>query len=93
MTIQASAAAKLRQYVEQVESLLEDITERKEEVKEKFSEMKSEGFDVKIVRKIIARRRRSKADLQEEDALLATYMYALEGTPMGEFLARQEAHA
>lgn len=90
-----STQKQLRQYVEQVEALLAEIDEGKQEVKDKFAEMKSAGFDVKIIRKIIARRKRSKAEVQEEDALLETYMSALgmKGTPMGDYMEREEAHA
>lgn len=93
MTLQASAAAQLRQIG--IESIEAEIKDAKELHKEKYQEAKGLGFDCKILRKIIARRKRSKAEVQEEDALLETYMSALgmKGTPMGDYMEREEAHA
>lgn len=94
MTLPKSAAEQLRQIVEGIESIEAEIKDAKELHKEKYAEAKSSGFDVKIIRKIIARRKRPKSEVQEEEALLDTYLKALEGTPMGDYLRRQEeAHA
>ena len=42
-----------------------------------FAEAKSAGFDVKVMRKIIAERRRDKDAVDEEQALLDVYRRAL----------------
>ncbi len=94
-TLNTSAQEHLRHLVEAAESIISDQEELKRQLKEKFSEMKSAGFDVLIIRKIIARRKRSQSEVQEEDALLETYMRALgmEGTPMGDWLENEDKAA
>ena len=42
------------------------------------------GFDVKIIRKVIALRKMDQADRQEQEALLDVYMHAIEGGQMPE---------
>ncbi len=81
-TLQASAQAQLRAFIERVECLDEEIKDKGQDRKEVFAEAKGVGFDVKIMKKIIARRKRSKSELQEEDALIATYLHALGDTPI-----------
>lgn len=94
-TLNTSAQEHLRQLVEAAESIISDQEELKHQLKEKFSEMRAAGFDVSIIRKIIARRKRSQSEVQEEDALLETYMRALgmEGTPMGDWLENEDKAA
>jgi uncharacterized protein (UPF0335 family) len=89
VTLQASSQAQLRQYIEKAERLEEELTALKEDLKDIFAEAKGEGFDPKIMKKIIAIRRRPKTDREEEEAVLATYMHALgllaagDDTPLG----------
>lgn len=94
-TLNTSAQEHLRQLVEAAESIMAQQQDLKNDLKGKFLEMKSAGFDVKIVRKIIARRKRPQAEVQEEDALLETYMRALgmAGTPMGDWLENEDKAA
>ena len=47
------------------------------DMKEVFLEAKGEGYDVKILRKVIRIRKQDKAKRQEEDAILDLYMSAL----------------
>jgi uncharacterized protein (UPF0335 family) len=42
-----------------------------------MAEAKGRGYDVKVLRKIIAMRKRDKDDLDEEEAMLELYMTAL----------------
>lgn len=85
MTLQASSQAQLRQYIEKAERLEEELTALKEDLKDIFAEAKGEGFDPKIMKKVIALRKKPKAERTEEEALLEVYMGALEGTPLGEW--------
>jgi len=71
------AADELRQFIEQYEHLeaeKKDITEQQTEV---MSEAKARGYDTKVMKKIIAMRKRDKNDLAEEDAILDLYKSAL----------------
>jgi len=76
-TLHGAAQAQLRQFVEQIERLEEEKKAISDDIKDKFSEVKSVGFDVKVVRQIIRLRKKSQDDRQEEEAILETYMHAL----------------
>ncbi|MGE0766286.1 MAG: DUF2312 domain-containing protein [Hyphomicrobiaceae bacterium] len=76
-TLQATSQAQLRQYIEQIERLEEEKKALAADIRDKFLEAKAEGFDPKIMKKVISLRRRSKSERQEEDAVLETYLHAL----------------
>ena len=64
------AADELRQFIEQFEQLeaeKKDIAERQKEV---MAEAKARGYDTKVMKQIIALRRRDKDDIAEEEAIL-----------------------
>jgi uncharacterized protein (UPF0335 family) len=69
--------ARLRSFVERIERLEEEKKALQEDIKEVYSEAKGNGFDVRILRKIVSIRKRDKDDLDEEEALLDVYMRAL----------------
>lgn len=67
----------LRQYVERIERLEEEKKIIAEDTKEVFGEAKANGFDAKILRKIIALRKLEASDREEQEALIDLYMQAL----------------
>jgi uncharacterized protein (UPF0335 family) len=74
---QAVAGEELRQFIERYERLeaeKKDITEAQKEV---MAEAKGRGYDTKILRKVIALRKRDKDDIAEEEAVLEMYKAAL----------------
>lgn len=75
---------QLAQYVARVEKLEDEKDDLKLSIADLYVEMKAAGYDTKIVRKIIALRRRTPQQRQEEQALMATYMDALgmDGLPL-----------
>lgn len=73
----AAAQGRLRTIIERVERLEEDKKAILEDMKEVFAEAKGEGFDVKILRKVIRMRKQDKAKRQEEEAILDLYLSAL----------------
>jgi uncharacterized protein (UPF0335 family) len=73
----AVAAGQLRALVERIERLNEEKAEIAEAVKEVYAEAKANGFDTKTLRKVIARRKKSRDELSEEEALLDLYESAL----------------
>jgi len=77
--LQVTAQKQLAQLVEQVERLEEEKAAIVSDIRDKYLEAKGVGFDPKILRKLIARRKKSKTELQEEDTLLEVYQHALEG--------------
>lgn len=91
--LQVSAQKQLRQLVEQIERLTEEQKATAADIRDKYLQAKGVGFDVKILRKIIAMRKKSKAERDEEEAILDTYLHGLgmlDGTPMGDFMADQD---
>jgi len=71
------AAGQLRAFIERVERVQAEIYDLNQDKSEIFKEMKSAGFDVKIVKEIIKIRNKNYAERQEHDALLETYLAAL----------------
>jgi uncharacterized protein (UPF0335 family) len=71
------AAERLRSFLERVERLEEDKAAIMGDIKEVFAEAKGEGYDVKVLRKIIRLRKMDRAQRQEEEALLDLYLSAL----------------
>ena len=71
------AAAELKQFVERVERLEEEKTAISDDIREVFGEMKSRGYDVKVVRQVIRIRKTDRAERQEMEAILELYMGAL----------------
>jgi uncharacterized protein (UPF0335 family) len=71
------AADQLRSFVERIERIEEEIKGLNEDKRDIYSEAKGNGFDTKVLKKLIAMRRRDYAERQEEDAILETYMQAL----------------
>jgi|HigsolmetaAR202D_1030399.scaffolds.fasta_scaffold44321_2 Uncharacterized protein conserved in bacteria len=93
IALQKSAQNQLRQFIEQLERLEEEKRSIQVDIKEKFQEAKALGFDVKAMRRILQLRRKSKADREEEEAILQTYMHALgmlEDTPLGQWALEQK---
>lgn len=71
------AADELKQFVERIERMEEEIRERNSDKSEIYSEAKARGFDVKIMKQIIALRRKDPAQRSEEEAILELYLNAL----------------
>ena len=73
----SAAQGRLRTVIERLERLEEDKAAVMADMKEVFAEAKGEGYDVKILRKVIRIRKQDKAKRQEEDAILDLDMSAL----------------
>ena len=70
-------ADELRQFIEryeQLESEKKDVTEQQKEV---MAEAKGRGYDTKVLRKVVALRKRKPDDIAEEEAVLEMYKAAL----------------
>ncbi|PSL21730.1 DUF2312 domain-containing protein [Shimia abyssi] len=70
-------ANELRQFVERYERLEQEKKDIAEQQKEVMGEAKSRGYDTKVLRKIVALRKRDKDDIAEEEAVLEMYKEAL----------------
>ena len=71
------AADQLRLFIERIERLEEEKKSMADDVRDVYSEAKSNGYDTKTMRKIVALRRLESHVRQEADALLDTYRIAL----------------
>jgi len=69
---------QLKPLVERIERLEEEKKTLSEDTKQVYLEAKSLGFDVKIIRKLVAMRKKRKEELDEEEALLRIYMEAVQ---------------
>ncbi|AML53785.1 MULTISPECIES: DUF2312 domain-containing protein [Falsihalocynthiibacter] len=70
-------ADELRQFIERIERLDAEKKDLAEQQKEVMSEAKGRGYDTKVLRKIIALRKRDANDLAEEEAVMEMYKEAL----------------
>jgi uncharacterized protein (UPF0335 family) len=71
------AQGRLKSFFERIERLEEDKEAIANDLKEVFAEAKGEGFQTKIMRKILKLRKVSKAARQEEEALIDLYLSSL----------------
>ena len=71
------SADKLRSIIERVERLEEERKALAGDVKDIFTEAKSDGFDVKIIKQIIRQRKQEPAEIEEQETILDTYKRAL----------------
>lgn len=70
-------ADELRQFVERYERLEMEKKDIAENQKEVMAEAKGRGYDVKVLRKVIALRKKSSDEIAEEEAVLEMYKEAL----------------
>jgi uncharacterized protein (UPF0335 family) len=75
--LNATAQGQLKSIIERVERLEQEKAEIAEQIKEVFAEAKGNGFDVKVLRKIVRIRKQDRAKRMEEEAILDLYLSAL----------------
>ena len=71
------ASDELRQFIEQYEQLDAEKKDVAERQKELMAEAKARGYDTKVMRKVIAIRKRDRDSIVEENAILGIYLPAL----------------
>jgi uncharacterized protein (UPF0335 family) len=69
---------ELASYVNRIEALDGEIAELNADKSSIFKELKGSGYDPKIVRKVLAIRRKDASERAEEDAMVGLYLEALE---------------
>ena len=69
-------ADELRQFIERFERLEAEKKDIADQQKEVMAEAKSRGYDTKVMRKVIALRKREPDDIAEEEAVLEMYKEA-----------------
>lgn len=74
---EAVQADRLQSFVERIERLGEERRATVADIKDIYTEAKSDGFDVKALRKVIAARRKTAAERKAEEDAIALYASAL----------------
>ena len=72
-----TAQGQLKSIIERIERLEQEKAETAEQIKEVFAEAKGNGFDVKIIRKVVRIRKQDRAKRQEEESILDLYLSAI----------------
>jgi len=84
---------QLQAIVERIEKLEDERSILAEDIKDIYLEAKSSGYDPKIIKKLVALRKKDPSKLAEEEALLDTYKAALgmlADTPLGRAAMERE---
>ena len=74
---QTVAAGQLRSFIERVERLEEEKKTIADDIREVYAEMEGTGFETKAVRALVRARKKDRAELLEEMAILQLYAAAL----------------
>ena len=70
-------ADELRQFIERIEQMTVEKQALQGDISDAFAEAKGRGFDTKVMKKVIALRKRKADDIAEEEAVLDMYKSAL----------------
>lgn len=73
----AVARDQLRSIVERIERLEEEKKVIADDIKDVYGEAKANGYDTKVLRRVVAIRKQGQADRLEQEAVLDTYLHAL----------------
>lgn len=73
----SAAAGQLKAFIERVERLEEEKKQIGEDIREVFAEAKSNGFNVKVMRRIVGLRKKDADTRREEEEMLQLYMQQL----------------
>ena len=82
MAVEDSVAQdQIRAFVERIERLEEEKKAIAEDIKSIYSEARGNGFDVKILRRVVGIRKQDANERMEQEAILELYMSALGMVP------------
>lgn len=84
---------QLQSIIDRIEKLEDERALLAADIKDIYTEAKGNGFEPKIIKKVIALRKKDAAQRAEEEALLETYMSALgmlADLPLGEAALRRD---
>lgn len=70
-------ADELRQFIERFEQLESEKKDVNEQQKELMAEAKGRGYDTKVMKKVIALRKRKPDEIAEEESIMDMYKAAL----------------
>ena len=75
--IAGGASDRLTKFIEKIEGFEEERAAMAAEIKYVYAEAKGEGFDTKVMRKVVMQRRRTPDEIDQEKTLLEVYMDAV----------------
>jgi uncharacterized protein (UPF0335 family) len=67
----------LKSFIERIERMEEEKKAIAEDIKDIYAEAKGNGYDAKIMRKIVAMRKQDETKRREEEEILDLYLSAL----------------
>lgn len=86
----------LRSLVDRIEKLEDERAILAVDIREVYAEAKSNGFNVKVLKRVVAMRKQDQDKREEELGLLDVYMHTLGmlvDTPLGEAAIKRELQA
>jgi len=81
---------QLQSVIDRIERMEAEKSAVAEDIKQIYLEAKGNGFDTKIIRKVIALRKRTAAEREEERAMIEVYLGQLSDTPLGRFVLQSK---
>ena len=75
------AKDQLKAIIERIERLEEEKKTISDDIRDVYAEAKGNGFDTKILRKVISLRKKEPTEREEEQSMLDLYMEALGMVP------------
>lgn len=75
--VNAVTRDQLRAFIERIELLEESKKTISDDIRDVYAEASGNGFDAKILKKVIALRKKDERERMEEEAVLDTYLSAL----------------
>ena len=70
-------AAHLRAFIERIERLEEEKKALSDDIRDVYAEAKGNGFDAKVIRKVVSIRKQDRDKRREEEEILELYLAAL----------------
>ena len=67
----------LRAFIERIERLEEEKKALSDDIKDVYGEAKGNGFDIKVMRKLVSLRKQDRDKRMEEETILDLYLAAL----------------
>lgn len=78
------ARDQLRSFIERIERLEEEKKSIADDIKDVYAEAKGNGFDTKVLRKVVTIRKQDQNERMEQEAVLDLYLHALGMAPATE---------
>lgn len=75
--ITKATAGQLKAFIERIERLEEEKKNIGDDIKDVYAEAKGNGFDSKVIRKIVSIRKQDANERKEQEEVLSLYLQAL----------------